>query len=221
MTWKSGPHDCDGPWAPWWYADVWKSNGWTRSTNDNNSSNNKQRYRTVRPEYRTALLASYPAYTYLQSLTRQYQSRGPAPRDCYRDDARNEHVLVWIGAPKGHGKVVPRAAAGISPWDSVVQGGDACWEGLRVYRGKILCLEQHLRRLFKSARALGFYTGTTTSGAAGAGSCNVHSHDEVVEAIFRVLAANGMRDGAHMRLTLTRGEKVTSSMNPVFNQYGT
>jgi branched-chain amino acid aminotransferase group I len=97
--------------------------------------------------------------------------------------------------------------AGVSPFDSSVQGGDAAWEGLRVYRGKILSLDKHLRRLFKSAKALGFE--------------KVHTKEEVVESIFRVLAANGMRDGAHMRLTLTRGEKCTSSMNPVFNIYGT
>jgi len=61
--------------------------------------------------------------------------------------------------------------------------------------------------LFRSAKALGFE--------------NVHTRSEITEAIFRVLAANGMRDGAHMRLTLTRGEKCTSSMNPLFNVYGT
>ena len=97
--------------------------------------------------------------------------------------------------------------AGLSPWDSSVQGGDGCWEGLRVYRGKILSLEKHLRRLFRSAKALGFE--------------NVHTKAQVVDAIFRTLAANGMRDNAHMRLTLTRGEKCTSSMNPKFNVYGT
>jgi branched-chain amino acid aminotransferase group I len=102
---------------------------------------------------------------------------------------------------------MPREMAAVSPWDSAVQGGDACWEGLRVYRGKILSLEKHLRRLFKSAKALGFE--------------QVHTPDQVKEAIFRTLAANGMRDGAHMRLTLSRGEKCTSSMNPQFNVYGT
>ena len=71
-----------------------------------------------------------------------------------------------------------------------MQGGDGAWEGLRVYDGKILSLERHLRRLFKSAKALDFK--------------NVHTKEEVIEAIFRTLAANGMRDGAHMRLTLTR-----------------
>lgn len=81
-------------------------------------------------------------------------------------------------------------AVGVSPWDSSVQGGDAAWEGIRVYRGKILSLERHLRRLFKSSKALGFE--------------NVHTKDEIIDAIFRTLAANGMRDNAHMRLTLTR-----------------
>merc|ERR1712038_442628 len=97
--------------------------------------------------------------------------------------------------------------ARISPFDSSVQGGDATWEGIRVYRGKILSLDKHLKRLFKSAKALGF--------------TNVHTKEEIIEAIFRTLAVNGMRDGAHMRLTLTRGEKCTSSMNPKFNVYGT
>jgi branched-subunit amino acid aminotransferase/4-amino-4-deoxychorismate lyase len=82
------------------------------------------------------------------------------------------------------------AAIGVSPWDSSVQGGDAAWEGIRVYGGKILSLEHHLRRLFKSSKALGFE--------------NVHTKDEIIDAIFRTLAANGMRDNAHMRLTLTR-----------------
>ena len=64
-----------------------------------------------------------------------------------------------------------------------------------------------MNRLYRSAKALGFE--------------NMHSRSDITEAIFRVLAANGMRDGAHMRLTLTRGEKCTSSMNPRFNVYGT
>lgn len=80
-------------------------------------------------------------------------------------------------------------------------------EGIRIYNGRVFHLERHLDRLFRSAKALGFE--------------NVHTRSEITEAIFRVLAANGMRDGAHMRLTLTRGEKCTSSMNPLFNVYGT
>lgn len=152
--------------------------------------------------------ASFPAYTFLKSLTRRHRERAPIPDSELYEDPRNAHLLVYVGA-KGmtQGCVVPRQMAAVSPWDSSVQGGDAAWEGLRVYRGKILSLEKHLRRLMKSAKALGFE--------------NVHTPEEIKHAIFQVLAANGMRDGAHMRLTLTRGEKSTSSMNPKFNVYGT
>jgi hypothetical protein len=152
-----------------------------------------------------ALKASFPAYEFLRHLTLMHSQRGPPPNKIY-EDPRNELLLVWIGAP-GRGRLLPRDMAGVSPWDSSVQGGDACWEGIRVYRERILSLDKHLRRLFRSAKALGFE--------------NVHTKEEVTEAIFRTLAANGMRDHAHMRLTLTRGEKCTSSMNPNFNVYGT
>mmetsp|Transcript_21958 Transcript_21958/g.32887 ORF Transcript_21958/g.32887 Transcript_21958/m.32887 type:complete len:642 (-) Transcript_21958:197-2122(-) len=204
LTWPSGKHDCDGPWADWWYSDVHKSSGWIRR-NDDTSYLSNRKYRTMDPSLMNALRASLPAYEYLHSLTHVYKSRGPPPNEIY-EDPRNEHVIVYIGAP-GHGRLVPRQMAGVSPWDSSVQGGDATWEGIRVYRGKIFKLDRHLKRLFKSAKALGFE--------------NVHTKEEVVEAIFRTLAVNGMRDGAHMRLTLTRGEKCTSSMNPNFNVYGT
>jgi branched-subunit amino acid aminotransferase/4-amino-4-deoxychorismate lyase len=151
-----------------------------------------------------ALKSSFPAYEFLRQLTTKYTKRGLANK--IYEDPRNEHLLVWIGAPE-HGRLFPRSMAGVSPWDSGVQGGDACWEGIRVYRGKILSLDKHLRRLARSAKALGFQ--------------NVHTKEQVTEAIFQTLAANGMRDHAHMRLTLTRGEKSTSTMNPNFNVYGT
>ena len=195
LTWPAGPKACDGPWAKWWYDDVHKSTGWVRKSHMAPLS----KYRTLDPTLVSALRASMPAYTFLHS---QIFTR---PTMVY-EDARNADLLVWIGTP-GRGRLLPRDMAGVSPFDSSVQGGDAAWEGLRVYRGKILSLDKHLRRLFKSAKALGFE--------------KVHTKEEVVESIFRVLAANGMRDGAHMRLTLTRGEKCTSSMNPVFNIYGT
>jgi branched-subunit amino acid aminotransferase/4-amino-4-deoxychorismate lyase len=92
-----------------------------------------------------------------------------------------------------------------------VQGGDACWEVIRLYRDKILLLEEHLDSLLASADVLGF-------GSAGH---IVHSRAEIKEAIIRTLAANGMRDGVLVRVTLSRGEKTGSSMNPAFNVYGT
>lgn len=116
-------------------------------------------------------------------------------------DPRNAEILVSI-----NGQLRPRAEATVSVFDSVVQGGDAVWEGLRVYDGRIAELDGHLQRLQDSAKALAF--------------ADAPSSEEVRAAIFATLEANGMRDGAHVRLTLTRGEKVTSGMNPRFNQSG-
>ena len=116
-------------------------------------------------------------------------------------DPRNADILVHV-----NGELKPRAEAKVSVFDSSVQGGDAVWEGLRVYQGKIADLDRHLDRLFASAHALAF------AGAPGRG--------EVKRAIFETLKANGMNDGVHIRLTLTRGEKVTSGMSPHWNRSG-
>ena len=116
-------------------------------------------------------------------------------------DPRNADILISI-----NGELRPRAEACVSVFDSVVQGGDAVWEGLRVYDGRIAELGGHLARLQESAKALAF--------------ARVPSSEDVRAAIFETLEANGMRDNAHIRLTLTRGEKSTSGMNPRFNQSG-
>ena len=116
-------------------------------------------------------------------------------------DARNAEILVHV-----NGQLVPRREAKVSVFDSAVQGGDAVWEGLRVYRGRIADFGRHLDRLLASAHAMAF--ASPPSKAA------------VREAVFETLRANGMSDEAHVRLTLTRGEKVTSGMSPQWNQSG-
>ena len=116
-------------------------------------------------------------------------------------DSRNANILVHV-----NGQLVPRQDARVSVFDSSVQGGDAVWEGLRVYRGRIADLDRHLDRLFASAHAMAF--------------ANVPSRQAVRNAVFETLRANGMTDEAHARLTLTRGEKVTSGMSPHWNQSG-
>jgi len=116
-------------------------------------------------------------------------------------DPRNRDIVVFV-----NGELVPRANAKVSVFDSSVQGGDAVWEGLRVYKGRIAALDDHLQRLQDSAKSLAFES--------------VPSTDEVRDAIFKTLAANDMRDESHIRLTLTRGEKITSGMNPRLNQSG-
>jgi len=116
-------------------------------------------------------------------------------------DERNRDLIVNID-----GRLVHRNEAGVSPFDSVVQGGDAVWEGLRLYDGRIFRLREHLGRLRSSALALAFE--------------RIPSYDEIVGEIRRTLAANAMTDGVHLRLTLTRGAKVTSGMDPRLNDSG-
>lgn len=116
-------------------------------------------------------------------------------------DPRNADILVGI-----NNQLKPRNDARISVFDSAVQGGDAVWEGLRVYKGRIAALDEHLERLQNSAKSLAF--------------ASVPSSEDVRQSIFKTLEANGMRDEVHIRLTLTRGEKITSGMNPEFNQSG-
>jgi branched-chain amino acid aminotransferase len=114
---------------------------------------------------------------------------------------KNRDLVVNI-----NGKLVHRDQAGISPFDSAVQGGDAVWEGLRLYDGRIFKLTEHLDRLRSSALALAFE--------------QIPSHDAITQELRRTLAANGMRDGVHIRLTLTRGVKITSGMDPRLNRSG-
>jgi branched-chain amino acid aminotransferase len=116
-------------------------------------------------------------------------------------DERNRDLIVNVG-----GKLSHRDEAGVSPFDSVVQGGDAVWEGLRLTGGRIFALDEHLARLRRSAHALAF--------------SSVPSDAEIAEQLRRTLAANEMTDGVHIRLTLTRGVKITSGMDPRLNQSG-
>jgi branched-chain amino acid aminotransferase len=116
-------------------------------------------------------------------------------------DERNRDLVVNVG-----GKLSHRDHAGVSPFDSSVQGGDAVWEGLRLYHGRIFRLTEHLDRLRASAQALAFGP--------------VPPDEEIIDQIRRTLAANGMRDGVHIRLTLTRGVKLTSGMDPRLNSSG-
>lgn len=114
---------------------------------------------------------------------------------------QNENIQVFI-----KDKLYPRSEAKISVFDSAVQGGDAVWEGLRIYDGKVFCLNEHINRLQASAHALAF--------------ADIPSKEFVRDAIFQTLKANNFYNDVHIRLTLTRGEKITSGMDPRLNQFG-
>ncbi|KAG4111540.1 hypothetical protein ERO13_D13G110400v2 [Gossypium hirsutum] len=193
LRWEAGPKPIDGLWAPWWYKSV------------HNSTHFASPRKYPRPfpfSFYDLLEQSLPFYNLLKHNVRQTSSllRSPLPVPDL-PVPENAKLLAWVGD-----EIVPRESAKVSVFDSVVQGGDAVWEGLRIYNRKIFKLEEHLDRMFDSAKALAFI--------------NVPTRDQIKEAIFRTLNANGMFDNTHIRLTLTRGKKVTSGMSPAFNQYG-
>ncbi|QAA81883.1 aminotransferase IV [Aequorivita sp. H23M31] len=118
-----------------------------------------------------------------------------------KSNPQNDNIQVFI-----KDQLYPRKDAKISVFDSSVQGGDAVWEGLRVYPEGVVCLDKHLTRLHESAKTLAFV--------------DIPSKDFIKDAIRQTLDANGMNDNTHIRLTLTRGEKITSGMDPRLNQSG-
>ncbi|MGE0414441.1 MAG: aminotransferase class IV [Verrucomicrobiales bacterium] len=113
----------------------------------------------------------------------------------------NRDLLVNI-----NGRLVHRDEAGVSPFDSSVQNGDAVWEGLRLYRGRIFKLTAHLDRLRRSAALLSYQ--------------GFPEESRLVEELRRTLAANDMTDGVHIRLTVSRGVKYTSGLDPRINTQG-
>ncbi len=115
-------------------------------------------------------------------------------------DPRNSGTQCWVNG------LVPRESASVHVLDSVVQGGDAVWEGLRITNGHAIQLESHLDRLLDSAHALAF--------------ADIPCREAIRSAIFQTLEANGMGDRVHCRITLSRGKKSTSGMDPRLNVHG-
>lgn len=193
LKWEAGPKPVDGLWAPWWYKSVHKSTCFKAV---------KEYPTPLPPSLYDLLEESLPFYNMLRKKTRRTCSViGPSLPLPPLPVPANDKILVWVG-----NEIVPRDSAKVSVFDSVVQGGDAVWEGLRVYSGRVFKLDEHLDRLSDSAKALAFV--------------NVPTRREIKKAIFTTLISNGMFENAHIRLTLTRGKKVTSGMSPAFNLYG-
>jgi branched-chain amino acid aminotransferase len=117
------------------------------------------------------------------------------------EDARNETILIWL-----NGRIVPKAEALVSVYDSGFMLGDGVWEGLRLYNGKWAFAEEHLDRLFEAARAIALDIGMT--------------RQEVFQAILETQSANGMTEDAHARLMVTRGIKSRPFQHPSLSRQG-
>ena len=113
----------------------------------------------------------------------------------FADDPRNAAILIYV-----NGELVPRDEATVSVFDSGFVLGDGVWEGLRLHNGRLAFLNDHLGRLYEGARALDMDVGMTRQALA--------------DAVYRTVEANGMRDGVHVRLMVTRGRKVTPYQDP-------
>ena len=115
----------------------------------------------------------------------------------YAPDSRNEDVLVYV-----NGAFVPRHEARVSVFDSGFVLGDGVWEGLRLVNGTLISLDAHMDRLFEGANSIALDIGMT--------------REAVVDAVRQTLHRNGMTDGAHVRLMVTRGVKRTVNQDPRF-----
>jgi branched-chain amino acid aminotransferase len=115
----------------------------------------------------------------------------------YVTDARNEAVQVYV-----NGEFFARNEARVSVFDSGFALGDGVWEGLRLVQGRLISLEAHLDRLFEGAASIALNIGM--------------SRDELRQALYATLERNQMRDGAHLRLMVTRGMKKTPNQDPRF-----
>jgi branched-chain amino acid aminotransferase len=113
----------------------------------------------------------------------------------YVDDPRNANILVDV-----NGDLFPRAEAKVSVFDSGFVLGDGVWEGIRLHRGNLAFIDDHLRRLWEGAKALDIEMPLTS--------------EELRARIEHVCRANGMEDGVHIRLMVTRGLKATPYQDP-------
>jgi branched-chain amino acid aminotransferase len=117
------------------------------------------------------------------------------------EDTRNEDILIWVD-----GRIVPKAQAVVSVYDSGFMLGDGVWEGIRLYDGRWAFLDDHLDRLFEAAKAIDLDLART--------------RDDIRQAIFDTQAANGMTTDAHARLMVTRGVKTRPFQHPALSQRG-
>ena len=125
------------------------------------------------------------------------QDKTAGSAQSYLADSRNDSVLVYV-----NGEFVPRGRAVVSIFDAGFGLGDGVWEGLRLVNGRLICLDEHLDRLFDGASAIRIDIG--------------HTKDGIKALLAETLQRNGMTDGAHVRLMVTRGTKSTVNQDPRF-----
>jgi branched-chain amino acid aminotransferase len=117
------------------------------------------------------------------------------------DDLRNDSILIYVD-----GRIVPKAQAVVSVYDSGFMLGDGVWEGVRLYDGRWAFLDEHIDRLFEAAKAIDLDIG--------------FDRNRVIQALLDTQSANQMTTDAHARIMVTRGVKVRPFQHPNLSQSG-
>ncbi len=117
------------------------------------------------------------------------------------EDARNESINIWL-----NGRIMPKAQAMVSVYDSGFMLGDGVWEGLRLYNNRWAFIDEHMDRLFEAAKTIDLDIGMT--------------REQVISAVLETQSANGMTDDVHARLMVTRGVKTRPFQHPSLSQQG-
>ena len=116
----------------------------------------------------------------------------------YIENSKNQEIYINI-----NGKLFHRSEAKISVFDSGFLLGDGVWEGIRLHESKLLFIDEHLDRLFNSAKGI---------------SLNIAlKKEDIISEIKKVLIKNNMHDDVHIRLIISRGDKITPYQNPNAN----
>lgn len=223
LSWQAGPRPEDGCWAPWWYASTHKSTGFggPQQQSGNNGAIPREplpaalrplleecrplyemlRRRALRPGAELPLPHALPEQHDAAPATTPIAAGTAGGTHAHAYDPRNADVLVGIrDGVTGAYDLIWRPEAKVSVLDSGFMLGDGVWEGLRLHRGVLLFAQAHMSRLFEGAKALDMDLGLTP--------------DEVLDLVYRCCDANGMRDGVHVRLMVTRGLKATPYQAP-------
>jgi len=113
----------------------------------------------------------------------------------FEGDPRNESVLISV-----NGELLPRPEAKVSVFDAGFLLGDGVWESFRLHNGTIAFADEHMDRLFRGAESISMDIGRT--------------REQILDEVNRVIEANDMHDGVHVRLVVTRGLKPTPYQAP-------
>jgi len=116
----------------------------------------------------------------------------------YISNLKNKDIFINI-----NGKLLHRSKAKISVFDSGFLLGDGVWEGIRLHKSKLVFIEDHLDRLYSSAQGISLDI--------------TYSKKEIIGEINKVLHKNNMYDNIHIRLVISRGDKITPYQNPKAN----